>query len=81
MAKSAIRCLDKLEHFRHLVSAHDRTKHCGKAFRILDLVLHMVVAFKDREAAFWSGGHDGGTVLEVIFYAAEFPERMALELF
>ena len=40
----------------------------------------MVVALEDGEVSFWPGLHDGIPVLEVVLYAAELPEGMALEL-
>lgn len=71
----------KLGQLRHLVSVHDGAKHRSEALGILYLVLHVVVALEDGEVPFWPGLHDGIPVLEVVFLAAEFPERMALEFF
>ena len=58
-----------------------RPKQSGKAPRVADLILHVVVSVKDRKVAQRIGFHDRISVFEVILDTAECEIGMLLQLF
>lgn len=58
--------------FRQAVLLHDGNQHIGKSCGVTDLILHMVMAFKNREMPLRIGFFHGIPVFEMVFHAAKF---------
>ena len=59
----------------------DRCQHFSKALRITNLILHVIVSFKDGVIAAGIGFYHRLTVFEMLFYAAKLEIEMLLQFF
>ena len=65
-AERQLRELARLNHVR---------EHGGKALRVVDLELHVVVALEYREVSLGPSLHNGSSIFEMVLHRSEFPKR------